>query len=340
MHRIALSIFAVSALLMIAATARTRPGTHLDPDKNPGSCLACHKSHGKPSTAMMRDAPDKLCLTCHGPNGTSPAAQATEVYSLFQKRSKHPVLETAQYHRSNEVLPERNPSAARHVSCDDCHEPHTLRNDNKSGRVKGITYSGIHKVAEKDSEVCYKCHSESMNKKVASNIRLQFEPSNASAHPVERMSGKRGPSLVKNAAQGSTMGCSDCHEPHGSDYPPLLKKNYALTDGAESFFAYELCYSCHRRESILGNESFYGSASKQYGHREHIIFQRASCRACHSAHGSQGNGSLIAFDRTIVSGPGQYMPALKGAATCILICHGRNHGIVQRDMRPKIRGKQ
>lgn len=322
-----MSAIVTIALVTVASALTTKP-THLDADKNPRGCYGCHKAHGKPLTPMMRDFPDKLCLICHGPYKAVPEDQATDVFSSFKKRSGHPVIETAQYHRFDEVLPEINPATPRHVSCYDCHEPHTLGNDKKSGKIRGISFSGMKKVAEKDSEVCYKCHSDSVNRPAESNnIRLQFQPGNPSYHPVEKPSRRRSISLVKNIPQGATIECSDCHESHGSDYPPLLKRNYSLTDVSESLFAYELCYTCHRRESILNNESFTGSPEKQYGHREHLIFQRTSCHTCHTAHGSQGNLSLIEFDRKVVSGPGQYIPMLKGTASCVLICHGKEHGM-------------
>lgn len=327
-HTMRYTLIFLLFLAMPAAAAVKDTPTHIDPDRSPRGCSGCHMAHGKPATPMMRDFPDKLCLICHGPFKTDAEDQATDVSVSLQKRSRHPVAETAQYHRPGEELPELDPSARRHVSCYDCHEPHTLRNDKKMGKMKGISFAGTKKIAERDSEVCYKCHADSFNKPATSgNMRLLFDPGNKSYHPVEKAAKGKSVSLIKTIVQGSTMQCTDCHESHGSDYPPLLRKNYNTTDGAESFFAYELCYTCHRRESILANESFTGSATNQYGHREHIVFQRTSCHTCHAAHGTQMNQSLIEFDRAVVSGAGQYIPAFKGTATCVLTCHGKDHGV-------------
>ncbi|HWR59748.1 MAG TPA: cytochrome c3 family protein [Thermodesulfovibrionales bacterium] len=319
----------------------TAKPTHDDPDKNARTCFACHRAHGKRSAPMMRAPSDKLCLICHGPFNETPEDKATDVYSSLRKRSRHPVTETAQYHRANETLPETSPIKPRHVSCYDCHEPHTVRNDKKMGRIRGISFSGLKKFAERDSEVCYKCHADSVNRPAgSSNMKLLFDPNNQSYHPVERASKKRSISLAKELQRSLTINCTDCHESHGSDYPPLLKKNYTTAEGVESSYSYELCYSCHRRESILGNESFTGPQSKPFGHREHVVFVRTSCRTCHAAHGSLMNPSLIEFDRQIVTGAGQYVPGTKGSPTCILTCHGKNHGVTQPMQEPKLKKKK
>ena len=326
------SIVLATCFFAAAPVLAAKP-THLDTNKSPRGCSACHNAHGKPETPMMRDQADRLCLICHGPYRVTSEDQARDVYAGFQKRSKHPVLETARYHRLDEVLPETNPGAPRHVSCYDCHEPHTVSSDKATGRAMGITFAGARRVAEKDAEVCYKCHLEGANRPqgAANNLKFQFQPANQSYHPIERAARGKSVSLFKNIQPGTLISCSDCHEPHGSDYTPLLKRNYTMTDGIESNYAYDLCYNCHRRESILANESFTGSDAKSYGHREHVVVQRTACHTCHSAHGSQGNTALVDFDRNVVTGPGQYIPGMKGSASCILTCHGKEHTVAQQD---------
>ncbi len=313
---------------------KTTLGTHEDRQKNPKGCSGCHVAHGQPKTPMLRATPDKLCLICHGPYPQTPDDKGSDIYSSLQKRSHHPILETSLYHERNETLPETSPLMPRHVACYDCHNPHSLDNQNKMGKVTGVSINGQKKVATKASEVCYKCHGDSANRPATSpNIRLLFDPNNQSYHPIERAARRRSVSLFKDMQGSLTIDCTDCHESHGSDYPPLLKKNYTTTEGPESQYAYDLCYSCHRRESILGNESFVGSQTQPYGHREHIVFVKTSCHTCHASHGSQINPSLIEFDRQIVTGPGQYIPGVKGSPTCILTCHGKDHGIPTSDVQ-------
>jgi hypothetical protein len=99
----------------------------------------------------------------------------------------------------------------------------------------------------------------------------------------------------------------------------------------ESPSAYELCYSCHDRASILGDNSF-------EDHRKHIVEENTPCNACHDPHGissSQGtstnNTHLINFDTDIVS-PDNSIGARfrfedlgEFRGRCYLRCHGQNH---------------
>ncbi|MEW6743707.1 MAG: cytochrome c3 family protein [Planctomycetota bacterium] len=128
--------------------------------------------------------------------------------------------------------------------------------------------------------------------------------------------------------------CWSCHAgttkgPHGSDNPWILKLAYKTADNtSESAQAYALCYSCHSRDSILGNASF-----KE--HSKHIVGEKAPCSTCHDAHGSRihsGNLSgthLINFRTDIVhanSSNDLYFRddgGFKGA--CSLTCHGKGH---------------
>lgn len=302
--------------------------THLNKSKIKGGCNVCHDASGKGKAGMLRDRPVELCLKCHGPSGKPEERAMSNIFSLLIKRSNHPVIETSKYHLKNEALPERDPSMPRHVSCLDCHSAHLTRPGKVLEGKRGVDISGMRKArAEKESEVCYNCHSDSANLPYeSSNIRLAFDPANASYHPVERAAKGRSVSLFREISQGSFITCTHCHEPHGSDYPPLLRANYNMTDGAESTYAYELCYTCHDRGSILANESFKGSApNPNYGHKEHIVYQRISCFTCHASHGSNVNPNLIEFDPSVVTGARQYLDYQSGRAQCTLTCHGKAH---------------
>ena len=134
--------------------------------------------------------------------------------------------------------------------------------------------------------------------------------------------------------------CADCHAsddptsargPHGSKYQGLLTDNYSTGDNiTESSFAYGICYKCHKRSSILGNETF-------TSHSRHIIGERnfkgggTSCYTCHSSHGSVENRYLIRFNREFVteSSTGKLKFVEKGTYTfhgeCWLTCHGVDH---------------
>ena len=197
-------------------------------------------------------------------------------------------------------------------------------------------------------ELCYRCHADSPVKPASlttrqieqNNVRLEFDPANPSHHAVTSAGANPDvPSLIAPLTESSMIYCTDCHGsdgsgspegPHGSIYPAQLKYQYQTADHtAESASAFELCYHCHSRTSILNDESF-------ASHDEHIRDIGAPCNACHDPHGishTQGNSAnnshLINFDRSIVS------PALNGlfyfedlgvfSGRCYLNCHGQNH---------------
>lgn len=311
------------AVLFCARSAHSEMASHIDRNKVSDGCAACHAGHGKRQTPMLRDTVPGLCYECHGGSSLTVQAMVSEnIYFASRKRYHHPVDETAKHHKQLEVLPEKSPAEPRHVSCLDCHNPHVSENNNPTRGATGYTVAGTQqREAQKVSDICYKCHAESPNRPTSSpDTAQEFDPVNASYHPVERASRDRSISLISGAA-GSLIQCTACHDSHGSDYEFMLKYNYRPTDGPESLSAYELCYSCHRRDSILADQSF-----RQ--HRRHIVFIGTSCRTCHSAHGSRHNSRLIAFNSQVVR-PGStgmmlYMKTGK-EVSCFLSCHGADH---------------
>ncbi len=323
-------IIAVASVFLIAGSVNSVMGekTHLDRMKVKGGCKSCHNPHSK-KEKVLKGRVEDVCLECHGTSSQLDMRAKSNIFSLIIKRSNHPIIETSKYHKKNEELPETDPAMPRHVSCLDCHNVHMTQPGKSFAWIKGVDISGIkRRTAKKESEICYNCHSESINlPATSSNIRLQFDPSSASYHPVERAAKGRSVSLYRNISQGSLITCTNCHEPHGSDYAPLLKANYTMTDGAESSYAYELCYNCHNRDSILSNQSFKGSttAVRDYGHKEHIVFQNTSCHTCHASHGNTLNPKLISFNPAIVTGSGMYVDYQGGRAQCNLTCHSKAH---------------
>ena len=113
----------------------------------------------------------------------------------------------------------------------------------------------------------------------------------------------------------------------------MLIANYSTTDPtSESEQSYSLCYRCHDRNSILGDESF-------TLHRLHVVGERAPCSVCHDAHGisaSQGSATefsnLINFDLSVVRPIAfdftprlGYMDTGRLSGSCTLVCHDVTH---------------
>jgi predicted CXXCH cytochrome family protein len=315
------------------------------------ACENCHKPHnaGGKQRLMNYNAEEVNCLNCHDGSvaGKNIKSQLTKTYI-------HNVYSYNLTHDANES----ELSSTMHVECEDCHNPHAVRNLAATAPlangfitgVKGINQNGnpVNPI-QFEYELCYRCHADSPSKPasptnrqiVQNNVRLEFDLSSPSYHPVVGP-GKNAssPSLIAPTyTVSSVIYCTSCHAsngagspagPHGSIYPSILKYRYDKADNTtESASTYELCYSCHNRTSILGDNSF-GE------HNKHIRGENTPCNTCHDPHGisvSQGNSTnnsnLINFDLSIVSPDGgglvRFVDTGANHGYCNLRCHGKTH---------------
>jgi predicted CXXCH cytochrome family protein len=275
-------------------------------------------------------------------------------------------------HDPKETLPIY--AANTHAECVDCHNPHAANNRSATapGRVSGKleNVSGVQadghtrtpSAAQYEYEVCFKCHADSSAmdpfiNRVASTTRanIEFDTLNMSYHPVidkgrhynfgdvpSLDTSSTDPEAPSGLTSASVITCTDCHSddvggsrgPHGSQYAPILRKQYLTTRGTiESSESYRLCYRCHNRASILGDNSFRKNGAGFGGHSGHLTSTglsgtavEAPCSVCHDAHGIQDNNALINFDITagvnvrtppaplFTSSPGHH-------GSCTLVCH-------------------
>jgi predicted CXXCH cytochrome family protein len=339
----ALAVFGVllGAALVLAAG---RP-THMSRFENPEGCAGCHAGKGVPGTPLLKARREQLCFRCHGALSHG-LATGRNIQSVVSKQSNHPITETSLYHLRGEVLPEEEESMLRHVACADCHVAHISTPEltwrGARGYISGLSgaqHPGLRpqglrlRQATDEYELCYLCHSDSRNLPAGSrNMAELFNPSNFSYHPVEAPGRNLNmPSLVRALSITDRIRCTDCHGnndsmgprgPHGSDYSPILVAQYSMEDGPEDARYYELCYMCHDRRSILGDESF-------RKHNRHVVSEQTSCFTCHASHGSSSN-NLIEFNTLVVNpsltdGGPMYMPGSGGNPMCYLECHGADH---------------
>ena len=354
-----------------ATSGKRTTGRSVDPTERlkyatvrDNACLNCHKIHSAPERERLlrfRREEDN-CLNCH-----SGAVASFNIAADIGKRHGHnPRFRTG--HHDPEEIPF---TMRRHVECVDCHNPHAAQ-ANPVGAVRGtlgqtvkgptlhvsgITVSGREiDEARFQYEICFKCHGDGIHRPrlrtsrqvSQTNVRLEYQTSNPSFHPVAGPRRNRDVvSLIPPLRFGSVITCTDCHNsdnarsaggsgangPHGSIHESLLALNYDTADfTTESREAYELCYSCHDRDSILGDESF-------SRHRRHIVDIRTPCSVCHDPHGvyrGQGNSTnhsnLINFDLSVVmpadtpSGRRvEYEDRGRFAGSCTMTCHGFTH---------------
>jgi predicted CXXCH cytochrome family protein len=311
-------------------------------------CENCHKPHtaGGKERLLNYNVEEDNCYPCHNGNVASKNVKAE-----FLKFYRHPIGASTGVHKPTEnAIP-----TSRHVECVDCHNPHaskaaTATAPYASGRLSGIvgitSLGGTVKPLVYEYELCFRCHGDNPGTQTPviirqypdNNKRNNFSNSNLSYHPVVGV-GKNtnGPSLISPWTTASLMYCTDCHNsnsgpkaggmgpngPHGSIYRPILERNLTMTDYAtESASAYALCYKCHSRTSILGDQSF-------KDHKTHIVDEKTPCTVCHDPHGVSGKTHLINFDKSVVlpssSGRLEFNDLGLGKGNCYLTCHGENH---------------
>ncbi len=317
------------------------------------ACENCHNPHSADGheRLMKYDIEENNCLDCHNGNTAS-----KNIQSQLNKPYSHNVYGYYKIHDANEdalVL-------SMHAECSDCHNPHASRKFNAKAPfvkgynegVKGIDQNGNPvKNVQYEYEICFRCHADSPSKKNSlisrqvnqNNVRLEFALTNPSFHPVEGQGTNQNvPSLISPLSESSIIYCTDCHAsdgkdspagPHGSVYPYILKYNYSTTDYTkESYHAYELCYQCHSRSSLISEQSNEFQAKI---HRKHIVNEKTPCSVCHDSHGIsnfQGNAinnsNLINFDLSVVSpvnGIIRFEDTGLFSGTCYLNCHGKIH---------------
>jgi predicted CXXCH cytochrome family protein len=312
------------------------------------ACENCHRPHtaGTPERLLTFADEEENCLACHNGN-----VAATNIEREFAKFSTHPVYATEGVHDPGEDLLD----SPRHVECVDCHNPHAAntaaggaaRPAGALAGVAGVTDAGSPiRPVDAEHELCFRCHGDSANRGSPwvdrqyqeTNTRIEFSVGNDSYHPVVGP-GKNpdAPSLLSPYTASGQISCSACHNndagpeaggigpagPHGSTYPPILERNLVLHAGSEEELeTYALCYKCHSRSSILGNESF-------PLHRQHVVEHKAACTTCHDPHGVPDVTHLINFDSRSVKpnskGRLEFRDQGPAAGSCSLSCHGSDH---------------
>lgn len=246
-------------------------------------CGPCHQNHGGTQRfALLRGSTaDGLCLGCHGPGAAAgTAADIARAPKLLvdarTARSQHLWPDASRWRLSKKGSKEEFFTGA----CLQCHESHA-RSWKAAGvakTLKGPGYTPEGKpmagTVTRAADLCFKCHGQEMWTS-GDTLRVGglFSSAAASSHRLGATSRPDLPSL-RGAGAIPPLDCISCHGsgdglrgPHVSSFPKLLSDSYNAQSGsAESSFTYALCYGCHDRSSILGNESF-------PLHREHVTGQ-------------------------------------------------------------------
>jgi len=227
-------------------------------------------TEAKAAQAKQSLAKDALCTKCHDESETAPILTLYQTKHGVRGDSRTPNCQSC--HGESEKHLKGDPNVKgraapdivfkkgayaasedreRADQCLACHKGG--KRDHWDGAVHqnyGVACNDCHKVhapvdkvlsKKTQPEVCYACHKEQ-----------RADAKKISHHPIDE----------------SKVVCSDCHNPHGSTGPKLLKENTVL----------QTCYSCHAEK------------------RGPFLFEHQpvteDCTICHTPHGSN-LGSLL-----------------------------------------------
>jgi DmsE family decaheme c-type cytochrome len=268
-------------------------------------CFGCHKSQKQAfqdsvhSRAFENDAVAG-CQSCHGGGAAHKEVAGQDNYTgplkilSFKKGSETPDDMT-------------RPCLACHQK--DARRSHWMGSTHQSRDVVCTSCHQIHTAQDKvrdkrdQPEVCFTCHKD-----------RRMEINKPSHHPIPE--GK--------------MACSDCHNPHGSTGPKLMKRDSVN----------QTCYTCHmekRGPFVHNHEPVTEDCSICHNPHgttaENLLKARPPflCHQCHTPHGGQiaqlsGQGQPLALLSPTTSGKsGINYTQGRGCLNCHTQIHGSNN---------------
>ncbi len=284
----------------ISAPSADKNSTPLYSERGAATCMKCHNQ--APVTDMLQtphaakgDPHSPFgqhdCESCHGPSEAHAASPlGTSPAVVFQG-------------------PKSSPVEARNEVCLSCHENGMRMNwqgsPHQNNDLACVSCHTIHVtkdpilVKATQPEKCFTCHAQQ-----------RAESFEYSHHPIR---------------EGKVV-CSDCHNPHGSSGPHLLKE----------FTVNETCYTCHAdkrgpmlwehqpvREDCLNCHTPHGSNEARLM-KERMNFM---CSSCHSAVSNSSGGAFGGAHSLPgnLAGQATFNSALANNRTC-LNCHSQIHG--------------
>jgi predicted CXXCH cytochrome family protein len=227
-------------------------------------CAACHRTHTSTGETLRKAWPEEnLCFGCHISGGSG--ANIQPAFASYSNTAsgyfKHDISATNGNHQRGETSGTAFGGANRHVECEDCHSPHKATRGAASPPMLQRVMTGEAGVdpvwnaagvptgynfltqAEREHQVCFKCHSgfttlpnyspdgwngtgsvanglakltstNAQQIKDSRDLAQEFNPYNASFHPVTAQGRNQAipaGSWVAGWSQTSMIYCSDCH---------------------------------------------------------------------------------------------------------------------------------
>jgi DmsE family decaheme c-type cytochrome len=286
----AVTIAASSQTTSQATPQAARPGPATTQAPSGGGlsekCATCHEDvvkhylttrHGK--AEKFGTAGYESCASCHG--DVTAHAESGDPSKIFNPRKTSLPESSAKClachgNEHNRAFWESSRHATSNTGCLSCHSVHHAKSAEKL------------LLARSEVETCVACHTEQRKARI-----------------------QRSTHLFRDELRRATMQCSDCHNPHGSQTPKMLRAN-SIND---------TCYACHteKRGPFLW---------------QHSPVQE-NCLNCHTPHGS--NNQFLLSQRTPqlchnchIQGKHQTVSGFANSAWIFnrncLNCHNRIHG--------------
>ena len=269
-------------------------------DSGADGCLNCHDAESDfPATKIFMTAHGNRvdprspmtqlqCEACHGPVGEHGKRRIrkgeTREAMIDFKNHNMPIDQLNAVCSSCHSTTDKDWLGSNHeqsdVACSDCHVVHQPED--------------IIQAKHNQVKVCGTCHQEQ-----------QLATKRFSRHPLDY--------------QGQ-MGCTDCHNPHGSDGDHMLVQQTVN----------DTCYSCHAEkrgpfvwEHEPASDNCASCHASHGSNQPAMLVQRAPflCQNCHS---SQGHPA-IAYDRPQASQLSEIMMLGRSCTSCHTQVHGSNH---------------
>jgi predicted CXXCH cytochrome family protein len=253
-------------------------------------------THGGPRVLAAHETPADQPSAAQPPAGQPPAGQppAGQPSFIVHKPLEGECTQCHDQHASKEPALLKQPVAGL---CTSCHEP----------IAQSIAGSSVKHSAVTVDRACLNCHTphtstdQNLLRSVATKLCLECH--NA---PVKRADGTMVESVASMKEKGHHLHgplveglCSGCHDVHGGSHRALLVKPYS-----QEFYqpfesnAYDLCFSCHKRE-LVTEQTTASSTGFRNGeenlHYTHVIAPGAngrSCRGCHATHSAKNDRQL------------------------------------------------
>jgi predicted CXXCH cytochrome family protein len=224
-------------------------------------CSSCHTQHNaQGGNSLLRGADDQACIICHnGSSNVSPPAPNVLAEIVAPKNGHSFSPGNSSHHINENALLSQN----RHVTCVDCHSPHSSKRvvafptapalRPSQGRVVGISATDgvtVLSPAINQYENCLRCHGTSTGKQAKVNYGYL---------PVRAVSGGDPLNTIPQFSVTATSSHPVMHDRSSALSQPSLRPNMLNLDGrtqGRSIGSRILCTDCHNSDD---NREFGGN---------------------------------------------------------------------------------